>query len=327
MITHENIKMKSQFQKKLGELIKTFEEEGYEALSDSLGLNIVGIDQLLPPIESNLPYSEIEFSQHLLKIQLDQTTDQASRRMTMQRKIVNWIAKVSSFDENSRLLQPLCGPGITAKILNEYGLQHYLGVDISPAIISYANQLHRSNRGFSFLCQDVLNEKLSFSKDKFTIAFLGFEAMNAFSYQKTQNLLVKISKQLTKEGLLIAEIRMLSRLEKNNIKKYRVSSSGRQVITNKRANVFYSKPSIMFDEWGYSKDLSQYGHQICLLKLNDLKFHKIYRTFIYIYDPDTLTKLLTQSGFKLITCEKLPFSKKTDLEECQHNWFIVAKKI
>jgi len=266
----------------------------------------------------SLPFTEPHFSSFHLKIQLDETTDQAARRKSEHTWFVQWLCDFGISFNGKHLIQPLCGPGHSANALFKADLQQYTGLDISPATVAYARCRFPKETSFAkFIQEDILqwNAPVGFSAD---IAFLAYEALNAFPETDGVALLKKLFHLLKPGGLLICEVRLSETVVTPTLK--------RTSIDYLDAGLFYAKPHIALDEYATTIDGRHIGHQFLIVPLSDARITAVFRSLLRLYSRQEIHKTLNEAGYHILF-EDNPFTGRiSDVNESQNNLVIIAQR-
>ena len=117
------------------------------------------INRQSPPVPweegENIPWNDPGFSERMLREHLSQDHNAASRRFEIIDKHVEWIHREVLSEKQSAILDLGCGPGLYMLRLEKLGHQ-CVGIDYSPASISYAKELAvKEEVSFRCSCQDI----------------------------------------------------------------------------------------------------------------------------------------------------------------------------
>lgn len=148
-----------------------------------------------------IPWNDPEFSSRMLENHLSQDHDWASRRLDIIEQHVGWLSKQLP-GEKSRILDLGCGPGFYTQRLAKLG-HECVGVDFSPASISYARQqAAKDNLPIEYLLADIRECAL---EGTFDLVMMTFGEINVFRRSEAENIIAKACGVLRKGGLLVIE--------------------------------------------------------------------------------------------------------------------------
>lgn len=147
-----------------------------------------------------IPWDDVGFSRRMLREHLSQLHDAASRRTSTIDAQVSWIHDELLSGERTHILDLGCGPGLYANRLAECG-HSVLGIDLSPASISYA-EAQRQSEDARFMLADIRDAELP---GPFGLALLLFGEANAFRPEHLENILKRTREALAVGGLLLVE--------------------------------------------------------------------------------------------------------------------------
>jgi len=150
----------------------------------------------------NIPWHEPGFSARMLKEHLSQEHDAASRRFEVIDEHVAWIHQKLLSAGPARILDLACGPGLYSSRLAKLG-HICLGIDYSPASISYARQeANRASLSCSYILDDIRTADYGTGYD---LVMLIFGEFNVFRSQEASVILEKANHALLDGGLLLLE--------------------------------------------------------------------------------------------------------------------------
>jgi SAM-dependent methyltransferase len=148
----------------------------------------------------NLPWSDPEFSERMLREHLSQNHDAASRRGVRIKRQTAWIHERLLEGHAAKVLDLGCGPGLYANRL--VGLGHEChGIDFGPASIAYATESARGLR-CSYQCEDLRSAEYGQGHH---LVMLIFGEFNTFNPADARTVLRKCRSAIRPDGLLLLE--------------------------------------------------------------------------------------------------------------------------
>lgn len=160
------------------------------------------------PLEKlpRLPYGNPYFNKKLLQLHLNQETDQASRRISVIKKQIEWIVNSIGIDNFQHVLHPMCGPGLFALCLASI-VNSYFGIDINLSVIRYAQEKFKDIPNFTFKVHDV-RKKIK-NQELHSLCLLTYESINAFPPHELIQILKNCNSLLYNGCYLVVDIRPL----------------------------------------------------------------------------------------------------------------------
>jgi ubiquinone/menaquinone biosynthesis C-methylase UbiE len=162
----------------------------------------------------NLPWDQEAFSQRMLQEHLDESHGAASRISAERELQLSWLRQKLDIQPGMRILDMTCGPGFYAVDLAKQGCS-VVGVDFSPAAITYARQL-AENEGVADRCtfveQNVL--EMDYTGANFDAALFTYGQLAVFPRDQAQTLLEKVACALRPGGRLCVELLNQERIDK-----------------------------------------------------------------------------------------------------------------
>lgn len=159
----------------------------------------------------NIPWSNPDFSERMLKEHLSQAHDAASRRIEKIKRQVGWINHKLLVESPTRILDLGCGPGLYTSRLSKLG-HECVGIDYSPTSITYAvDYANKENLRCAYLQQDIRQADYGTG---FGLVMLIFGEFNVFRSTDARNILQKAHYALASNGLLLIEPHTFAAIQK-----------------------------------------------------------------------------------------------------------------
>lgn len=166
----------------------------------------------------NLPWSNPDFSERMLKEHLDESHGAASRQSQERKLIVDWLWTKLELQRFSQIIDVTCGPGLYAVELAKRGSK-IMGVDFSPAAIQHARRL-ADREDVSEYCtfeeQDI--RTASYEHHRFDAAIFLYGQLAVFPVSEARHLLEQLAQTLKPGGKLVVEL-----LDQNKVDKEETS--------------------------------------------------------------------------------------------------------
>ena len=168
--------------------------------------------------EGNLPWSNPDFSEHMLQEHLDENHGAASRQSRERNLIVDWLWTKLELQRSSQIIDVTCGPGLYAVELAKKGGK-IMGVDFSPAAIQHARRLAGSenvSEHCTFKEQDIRSAR--YEQQHFDAAIFLYGQLAVFPVPEARFLLEQLAQTLKPGGKLVVEL-----LDQNKVDKEETS--------------------------------------------------------------------------------------------------------
>ena len=170
-------------------------------------MNLSALLDREPPLPwsegSKLPWDDPLFSSRMLREHLSQHHDQASRRLHLIERHVDWIHNTVLDGRPGHVLDLGCGPGLYTTRLASLG-HTCVGIDFSPASIAYARtEARRKSLPCDYRLQDLRSGNFG---SGFQAVLLVFGELNTFSPSEAHSLLSAACDALTPSGVLALEV-------------------------------------------------------------------------------------------------------------------------
>jgi hypothetical protein len=263
-----------------------------------------------------LPVASDRFARVALEVQLDQNSDQGARRRSEQRHLFKWmLGEGMPIGPSSRVLHPMCGPGISAAILAECGVKSYLGIDRSAVAVRHARRQFADVRGFRFLRATVPGYLQDHRGRRMHVALLTYEALNALPRRDSLRLLQALG-QWTPHGWLGGDVRPPSAAD---------GRSGHAVTAAPAGGALYTAPHFLLDLWGSSPDHRWWGHLLAVVPYARSRVAVVYRSILRLIELGELREELDCSGFQLCAFGTPFAGRDTDVPETSGNVAFIAR--
>lgn len=262
-----------------------------------------------------LPYETRPFCDRVLAAHLDQTTDQSSRRITSIRRQVKWLHRRLPRPALTRVFHPLCGPGLFAAALRDSGTEDYLGIDISPAAIDYANVVLRLPARFVFREADALDAEAQPPPGSFRLALLSYEALNAFPPGRALALLRLARRALDTDGVLAAEVRVAP--------PHLGTFPPRSAEHRPHGSIFSDQPHLLLTEWAALGSRTEVmGHRFVVV--SEAGSTAVHHSLVWRYSRPRLFELVAAAGFVAPVLAR-PLALPTDHPDVAADRFLLAR--
>lgn len=160
-------------------------------------MNIINTKpQLFQKTKSSI-WTDPYIQENLLKAHLDPSSDAASRKEESIEIIVDFINK--QIEQNSRLLDLGCGPGLYTNRFSEKGYT-VTGIDLNKKAIEYAG---KSNQNIKYIEADYIH---NFPQGKYDVIIMIYCDMGTHSDNDRNTLLQNCYQSLEKGGKLIFDV-------------------------------------------------------------------------------------------------------------------------
>ena len=236
----------------------------------------------------NIPWSEVGFSERMLKEHLSQAHDMASRRFEVIDNHIDWIHQKLLKGRQSKILDLGCGPGFYSSRLAKLG-HECVGIDYSPASIAYAQKQNEKEKlSCKYLHEDI--RKADFGTG-FDLAMLIFGELNVFRPVDAKAILRKANSALVENGVLLLEPHSFGV----------VKSMGQQPPSwySTESGLFSDKPHICFEESFWDEQSSTTTKRWFIIDASTGDAIR-YATTYQAYTEKQYRSLLKECGFEAI---------------------------
>lgn len=151
-------------------------------------------------------------SKQMLAYHLNEEVDISSRKGEFINRSVDWIIKKFDLNENKRVADFGCGPGLYCNRLAKCGAK-VTGIDFSDRSISYAKDVaNREELSIQYINQNYLEYE---TEDTFDLIMMIMCDFCALSPYQRQNLLSKFYEFLSPEGSLLLDVYSVNAFRQN----------------------------------------------------------------------------------------------------------------
>lgn len=251
-------------------------------------------------------WTDEHISKTLLEAHLDETNDAASRKYEKRLNIASWIN--NNIQPNSKIIDLGCGPGLYAYELGKMG-HNILGIDFNKESINYAVKNKSIQDSVKYKYCNYLKDTI---EGKYNAAMMIYCDFGALIPDDQKLLLGNINKFLENNGIFIFDV-----FEKEAMK----NKEGKKDWFLSDGGDFWSKePYFLMEEIKIFENESTIGKRYYLVNQKNGKI-KEYVMWDQYYDTHSISKLLSENGFKIIEI------KNELVENHDKTLFIVAKKV
>lgn len=150
-----------------------------------------------------IPWNDVDFSQRMLAVHLDESHDWASRRTEKRGRIIEELVAVTGLALGDSVLDLGCGPGLYCQELAQRGFQ-VEGWDYAPAAIEYARErAQATDMKIRYVRQDYRNLDVT---ERFDLVTLIYGDLNVFSRSDAAALLRRVCRALCPGGLFYTDV-------------------------------------------------------------------------------------------------------------------------
>jgi len=235
-----------------------------------------------------IPWTDPEFSRRILKEQLNQDNDIASRRIKAVDKQVQFIHHQLLMAKKTTILDLGCGPGLYSHRLAELG-HRCTGIDISPAPIRYAKEIAgKESLNCTFIQDDFLKTDLG---SDFGFAMLIFGDFNALHRADGKRLIDRIFHALKPGGIFLLE-----GLTMDGTKEI---GEREPAWLTAESGIFSDNPYLYLEKcsWNEQDQLATANYYIIESESGHLTH---YRQRYFAYTDDDYQELLYSAGFESV---------------------------
>lgn len=156
-------------------------------------------------------WTDVHTSAQMLLFHLNETVDLSSRNTEFINRSVEWIASRFDIDENFKIADFGCGPGLYTTRLAKRGA-NVTGIDFSKRSIDYARKIAvRERLDIAYVGQNYLDFE---TEDRFDLVLMIMCDFCALSPAQRKEILRKFCKMLKAGGSVLLDVYSLSAFEK-----------------------------------------------------------------------------------------------------------------
>jgi SAM-dependent methyltransferase len=237
-----------------------------------------------------IPWDNPEFSERMLKIHLDQSTNAASRSIDVIEQHTNWLLEQCEMrigKKQLRILDVSCGPGLYLFPLAEKG-HDCVGFDFAPAPIEWAkSEANKRNLNCDFHQLDLtkLTDADLESLGKFDVITFWFGEIHTFEPSVTKSFMKQLSSLLNPNGLFILEYQHYDLYPKEDLQEWQPCEN----------SVLCETPHLWLRQYRWDEDLQAEIaiHWVIDSKTGDTKR---YAQTSRAYQDEELVDLLFEAG-------------------------------
>lgn len=234
----------------------------------------------------NLPWNDPHFSELMLREHLDESHGAATRIAAERAAQLDWLWAKLNLAAGMRVLDMTCGPGLYAVELARRGCT-IIGVDFSPAAITYAQDLARSEgqtARCTFIERDV--RRIDLAGAEFDSALFLYGQLAVFTKADAQMLLNHLAQTLKPGGKLCIELLNQDRVDKTRSEWWFTDDTG----------LWGDRPFLHLGErtWYEEEEMSLERFFIIHLETGELTEISLSDQ---TYSVETMTRMLYQAGF------------------------------
>ena len=249
-------------------------------------------------------------SKQMLQYHLNESVDVSSRNHKFITESVEWICRYFKLNENSKLVDFGCGPGLYTKRLAEKKL-NVTGIDFSLNSIEYAKaEAEKSRQKINYINQNYLDFDSSEKFDLIIMIMCDYCALSPLQRKK----LLKIFNSLLKEdGSILLDVYSLNAFNK----KTEVS-----MYEKNQLNRFWSED----DYFGFVNTFKYEDEKVCLDKFSIFEKNKTYTVYNWLqyFSAETLQKEFEEAGFSVT--DILADAAGTQYSEAGDEFAVTAQK-
>lgn len=281
-------------------------------------MNIEEIEgRRLPPVPweegDNIPWSDLEFSERMLKEHLSQKHDLASRCFDKIDNHVDWIHHQLLAGKSTRILDLTCGPGLYTGRLARLG-HTCTGIDYAPASIRYAKEeADREAISCTYTLADVREAVFG---DGYGLVMMINGQFNVFRRQEARTIVQKALAALEPGGSFLLEPQSAGTVEKTGRSGTSWYSCGRD------GGLFSERPHLCLKESFWHAEAGATTERFFII---DARTGEVARHVLTseAYAEEEIREMLDAEGFKKVTSFPSLMGAKAE-DESQTAYFVVV---
>lgn len=226
-------------------------------------------------------------SKQMLEAHLNPNWDAASRKADTIELSCKWIISSMNLNNNDKVLDLGCGPGLYCTKLNENGLQ-VTGIDYSKRSIEYAKEeAIRRNLSIEYVYMNYLD--IDFYNE-YDIAMMIYCDFGVLSDESRKLILKKIHRALKEKGCFLFDVWTTSNME--------LTSSFQNWSINLNGGFWKPNSYIeLIDKTYYDTRNISLSQHIILEEESNIS---VYNLWERCYTLDSIRELLNESGFEIV---------------------------
>jgi len=239
---------------------------------------------------SSVMWADPHISKQLLQAHLDPNIDVASRKKQTIERTANWILENCAKNEQLRILDLGCGPGLYTEIFAKAG-HKVTGIDISRNSIDYAVKSAKK-KGLNIDYQNSSYLDADLGQENYDVIVLIYTDLGVLLPIERQQLLVNIFRALKHDGVFIFDVLKDDGFEtKLSPKTWETSKGGFWKATPYLAlseSFLYEKEKVLL-----------FQHTI----IDAINTIDVYRFWTHFFSEDDIVKMLKHQHFKNIVLQ------------------------
>ena len=249
-------------------------------------------------------------SRQMLQYHLNESIDVSSRNHNFINKSAEWIYKHFKLDENKKIADFGCGPGLYTKRLTEKKL-NVTGIDFSLNSIEYAKNIAEQNGlNINYINENYLDFE---SNEKFDLIIMIMCDFCALSPDQRQTLLKKFYSCLKDDGSILLDVYSLNAFkEREEMSRYEKN----------QLSQFWSEN----DYYAFVNTFKYEKEKVCLDKFTIIEESKSYTVFNWLqyFSVENLQKEFYQAQFSIT--ELLANVAGEEYSENSNEFAVIGKK-
>ncbi|MBE1582303.1 class I SAM-dependent methyltransferase [Nonomuraea angiospora] len=262
-----------------------------------------------------MPYHDPVFSERMLRLHLDTTTDEASRRPELVAAHLDLLAPFLLSSARLEVLHPACGPGLIAEAMVRAGweVKRYVGVDIGPATVRHARD--HAPPGFDYRHGDARDLEQLVPERDFGLAMLTYETLNLFAHADLRELLARVGDMLVDGGIFVAECRgpLAGTIDQRRVHRY------------PKGSLFADGPHVILDEWATIGSPPTVVVRRMTVLGSSRERPEVYHSVIWSYSIGELSGMFEEAGFDIVDVLAVP-EAASDVPDAVGNVFVVGRR-
>lgn len=229
-------------------------------------------------------WDDPHISLQMLEAHLNPSLDAASYNHKKIVQIADWLVKYLNLQENARILDLGCGPGLYSTRFSQHGL-NVVGMDYSKNSINYAKMsAEKKSLNIEYIYQDYLTMDYTSEFDAIVLIYCDFGALTDC---KRDLLLKKIYKALKPDGIFVFDVFTRSNWEQQTKRNWYVSEAG----------FWRPSPHIVLEQTFHYETENVYLNQYSIIERSGEV--SIYNLYDHYYSKESIIHLMEESGYQV----------------------------